>query len=616
MANTAHFMPTRTAAFASAHANRTVRPRGTPFVGWLDRTGRSIRAVAARVVSGALVINSLIATNAWAATDAWAAANGAASPNGAAAANGGAAENGAAAESAIGPDDVQRRLDELTGAGADAPVQFAAPDVLLRFYQQRDFALAWDDARARAFIEVLRAADTQGLSPSDYLIGDLPTLLALSSLDGTARIDADAELTEAFLRYAYHNRFGKVDPRQLDTSWNYARNVSSGAYAALERTIAAPDLATQLEVEVGHGAMYESLRVVLARYRRYVAAGGWKTIAAGPTLKRGVVDSRVRGLRTRLAHEGFDAPAGADPNLFDEALAKAVEVFQTHHGLASDGVVGAKTLEEINIPATALVDRLRINLERLRWVLVERTSRFVAVNIAGFEVYYIDDDRVQWNARAMVGKPYRATPIFRADMTYLVINPDWTVPPTILRNDSLPALKRDHGYLEKQRMDVVDRNGRVVNPAKIDWSNVTPKNFPYMLRQRPGPKNALGRIKFMFPNEHFVFLHDTPSRELFSREERAFSSGCIRVEHPFELAELLLKGDPKWTAETLKAAVDSERMQSISLKKPIPVLILYLTAVAFDGGKDYTFRRDIYDRDAAVLHALNAGFVYSAPTGL
>jgi hypothetical protein len=157
-------------------------------------------------------------------------------------------------------------------------------------------------------------------------------------------------------------------------------------------------------------------------------------------------------------------------------------------------------------------------------------------------------------------------------MTYLVVNPDWTVPPTILRNDSLPAIKRDRAYLDKQRMDVIERNGRVVDPSTIDWNNITAKNFPYMLRQRPGPTNALGRIKFMFPNEHFVFLHDTPSRELFNRDERAFSSGCIRVEHPFELAEILLRGDPKWTPAEVERVLKSEKTQTISLQRPVPIV--------------------------------------------
>ena len=583
MANNAHFMPYRP-RLESANANRSVHPRETPLIGSFGH----LRCISRRV--GAACAVALAAVFALAAPHA-----GAAAP---------------------GSDDVQHRLDQLTTTGADAPVQFAAPEVLLRFYQHRDFALAWDDARAAALLTILRDAQTQGLAPSDYLVGDLATLPKLSSLDGNARIDADAELTEAFLRYAYHNRFGKVDPRALDPTWNYARSVSPNAYAALERVIDAPELAAQLDIEVGHGAMYDALRQVLARYRGYAAAGGWKPVPAGPTLKPGVIDGRVKTLRARLAAEGFAAPATHDANTFDEGLGAAVRQFQTHHGLGADGVVGAKTLAEINVPAAALIDQLRVNLERLRWVLVERTPRFIAVNIAGFRVYYLDDERVQWTARAIIGKPYRATPIFRADMTYLVINPDWTVPPTILRNDSLPALRRDRSYLDKQRMDVVDRNGRIVDPSTIDWPHVTPKNFPYMLRQRPGPTNSLGRIKFMFPNEHFVFLHDTPSRDLFNRDERAFSSGCIRVEHPFELANLLLQDDPKWTPEALQQAVDSERTQTVSLKRPLPVLILYLTAVAFDGGRDYTFLRDLYDRDAAVLRALNAGFVYVAPAGL
>jgi murein L,D-transpeptidase YcbB/YkuD len=224
-------------------------------------------------------------------------------------------------------------------------------------------------------------------------------------------------------------------------------------------------------------------------------------------------------------------------------------------------------------------------------------------------VYYIEDDSVRWSARAMVGRPYRQTPIFRADMKYLVLNPDWTVPPGILRKDTLPQIRKDPTYLQRQNMDVVDAKGNIVDPATIDWT----QNFRYMLRQRPGPTNALGRVKFMFPNPHFVFLHDTPSRELFAREVRTFSSGCIRVENPLELAEILLKPNGGWNLEKLQRAVDSGVTQTISLKRPLPVLILYLTAIAFDGGRDYSFYRDVYGRDRTVLDALNAGFVYSAP---
>ena len=200
-----------------------------------------------------------------------------------------------------------QRLEQLTSSGTDEPFSFAAPDVLQRFYQQRGFALAWNDARARALVEMVRTADTQGLAPADYLVGDLPALPAFSGLTGNARIDVDFELTEALLRYAYHNRFGKVDPHELDPSWNYARNVSPGGpFAALERIVAAPDLAAQLEVEVGHGAMYDALRRVLARYRGYAAAGGWQEVPAGTDVetrqrrcarRRAAATSRRGGIR-------------------------------------------------------------------------------------------------------------------------------------------------------------------------------------------------------------------------------------------------------------------------------------------------------------------------------
>jgi murein L,D-transpeptidase YcbB/YkuD len=231
-------------------------------------------------------------------------------------------------------------------------------------------------------------------------------------------------------------------------------------------------------------------------------------------------------------------------------------------------------------------------------------------------VYYVEDDDVRWTARAVVGKPYRKTPVFRADMTYIVLNPDWTVPPTILRKDVLPAIVRDPSYLTQKRMDVVDRNGRVVDPASIDWKDVSARSFPYSIRQRPGDDNSLGRIKFIFPNPHFVFLHDTPSRELFARDERLFSSGCIRVEHPLELAEILLRADAGWTHERLIDAVDTGTLQTVYLKRPVPVMLMYLTAIAFDEGHEFTFHRDVYSRDADVLRALDAPFVYSPPEGL
>jgi murein L,D-transpeptidase YcbB/YkuD len=217
-----------------------------------------------------------------------------------------------------------------------------------------------------------------------------------------------------------------------------------------------------------------------------------------------------------------------------------------------------------------------------------------------------------WQARAQVGQPYRDTPVFRDSMRYLEFNPTWTVPPTILREDILPKIKRDPGYLAERNMQVLERSGRPVDVNTIDWPSVSARNFPYMLRQGPGPDNALGRVKFMFPNAHAIYIHDTPSKRLFTRSERTFSSGCIRVERPFELAELVLDDPVRWDQQGIQQVLDSGRTQRVNLKEPLPVLILYWTAEADANGRVH-FRKDVYGRDERVLEALNGEFRFVAP---
>lgn len=213
-----------------------------------------------------------------------------------------------------------------------------------------------------------------------------------------------------------------------------------------------------------------------------------------------------------------------------------------------------------------------------------------------------------WSTRAQVGKPYRKTPVFRDRIRYLEVNPTWTVPPTILRNDILPKVAANPVYLQQKDMQVLTHDGRPVDPTTVDWSQYPQKPFPYLLRQNPGPGNALGRIKFMFPNKYAVYLHDTPSRGLFERDQRAFSSGCIRIEHPFQLAEMLLD-DPKWTQASIEDVVASKRTTRINMADPLTVILMYWTVNNAPDGRA-VFKRDIYDRDAAVLAGLNKPFRY------
>ena len=231
-------------------------------------------------------------------------------------------------------------------------------------------------------------------------------------------------------------------------------------------------------------------------------------------------------------------------------------------------------------------------------------------------MYYVEDSKATWTTRAVVGKPYRKTPVFRAEMKYLVLNPDWTVPPTILRKDVLPKMVKDPSYLADHNMDVVDNSGCAVDPKSVDWKRYPAATFPYIIRQRPGPTNSLGLVKFIFPNPHFVFLHDTPSRDLFEKTDRSFSSGCIRIENPLDLAEILLRNKPEWNRAAIDAAIAEGTSKTIYLDQPIPVLVMYLTAIAFDDGRDFAFYRDVYERDAALSKALNAGFVYVPPKGM
>ena len=491
--------------------------------------------------------------------------------------------------------------------------RIASVIVLPDFYERRGFRRAWVESRTiEQLSRAIGDAAADGLDPRDYHQALLERLrgevAAKGQSDAALLADYDLVLTDALVRLGYHLMFGKVDPERVDPNWNMAREIHGFVPAVeIQRILETGDVYQALEREKPGHRVYVGLKRELARYREVEAAGGWPLMPAGPALRVGAIDARVPVLKRRLQATGDLVPGGLDTSTrYDSALATAVRTFQRRMGADDDGVLGEGTRSALNVPVGKRIEQIRLNLERGRWVLHHLDSTFVVVNIAGYNVAYVRDGRTVWRSRAVVGLPYRRTPIFRDTITYLVFNPTWTVPPGILARDMLPLLKRGGIRALPEGMRVLDRSGRRVAASGIDWSAYSASSFPFTLRQDPGPRNALGLVKFMFPNRYLVYLHDTPSRELFNESARAFSSGCIRVERPFELAELLL-GDANWTSDSTARVLATGRTRTVNLRRPTPVLLLYWTAWADDEGR-VSFRPDVYQRDVRLARALNEPF--------
>jgi len=507
---------------------------------------------------------------------------------------------------------IRMHVEELrVGGRLEALGQpIASREVLPHVYENREFAPAWKTLRqVDGLLEMLDESYLEGLDPNDYHTAALRAFRAtatdLETLAPNDRALFDMLLTDSIIRLGYHLRFGKVDPGALDPNWNSSRTLGADEDAAvtIQKAIDAPSLREFASKVIPRVFLYERFKTALAQYRAIEANGGWPTVPAGPTLQPGATDERVPALAARLAVTGDLPPeAVAQGTSYGVELVAAVRRFQLRHGLTADAVIGPATLAALNVPVATRIDQLRVSLERARWVFYDPESEFLVVNVAGFQLYLVKRGEIIYRTRVQVGRPYRQTPIFRAEMTYLVVNPTWTVPPTILRNDIVPAVRRNPDYLASRHIDVFSFSGAPVDPATADWSG---RNPPYRLVQRPGDDNALGRIKFMFPNEHSVYLHDTPSRDLFDRDARAFSSGCIRVENPFELAGLLL-GSGK-SRERLDALVAAGRTETVFLPRPMTVMLLYWTAEVDAEGR-VAFFPDVYGRDAGVIAALKQPF--------
>jgi len=494
-------------------------------------------------------------------------------------------------------------------------------EVLPSFYERRLYRPAWSDKRgptrlADDLVGSLRRADLEGLRSEDYHLAGIVAVLAAVRADAKRGpaiapdrwAELDLLLTDAFLVYGAHLLAGRVDPETLRPEW-VANRRSADVAAVLEAALASGHIAGALEKLTPHHQGYRRLREALARYREVAARGGWPAIPDGSTLQRGGRGPPVEALRERLRLEDDLGPAEeGDAGLFDEALEQAVKKFQRRHGLEPDGAVSAATLAALNVRVERRVEQLELNLERWRWLPQDLGRRHIIVNIAAFELEVVDDEAVVLSMRVVVGRPYNRTPVLSDTMRYLVLNPYWHVPRSIAAEELLPKVRRDPSYLARYKVRVFpgsSPDAREVDPATVDWSAVTPAAFPFRLRQDPGPLNALGRIKFMFLNKYNVYLHDTPARPLFERTQRDFSHGCIRIQHPIDLAVYLLRQDPRWSRDALLDTLDEAVDRTVPLPEPMPIHLLYWTAWADEDGT-IQFRPDIHGRDAPLLTALRA----------
>lgn len=524
------------------------------------------------------------------------------------------------AEETEGEAALRSQVEYLTATGYldGSEVEISARILIAELYERRNFAPAWNDPdQVAELISLIEASAADGLNPLDYHLKAIKDAQKHDAgRDAIAAVDRarqDILLTDGLVRLTYHSFFGKVNPKGLDPNWNFRRELNDvDPVAVMQRLIDAESLTESLEALAPRGWVYWRLQAVLADYRALEASGGWPQIPEGPTLKPGEADERLAILQQRLLTTGDLSSVQMPPRqTYDDSLVDGVRRFQERHGLDADGVIGPATLKALNVPVAQRIVQLEVNLERARWVMGNIEDDFILVNIAGFRAYVIRDREVAWKTRVQVGTEYRQSPVFRDEMKYVDINPTWTVPYSIATKDILPKVQRDPAYLDDRNFTVKDRSGAVVDPSDVDWSRLSRSNFPYTLVQRPGASNALGRVKFMFPNQHAVYLHDTPSRALFDRAGRAFSSGCIRVEHPFELAEILL-GDQGWTQQRFQEVLDAGTTKSVYLSRPLPVYLLYWTAEVVDDGRVY-FYNDVYNRDTAIAKALDEPFRLEPP---
>ena len=523
---------------------------------------------------------------------------------------------------------------------------------LPKLYEERNYVPLWIEngrpsSQAYEMIEIIRNSDNEALDPDYYNISEIESILKRieqdrysgDSYEALDLAELELLLSNSFLTYTHDLHYGRVRAEQINLE------LFSG-----ERPVNLPKLlVTAIETDQVQGTlegllpkypMYTKLRISLKEYREIAAKGGWQPVAYGDKFKKGARGQRVLALSKRLKVTGELDSSTPGSEVFDDSLDQAVRKYQQRNGLYVDGVVGESTIEALNVPVEERISQIELTMERWRLLPQYLGNRYILVNIANYHLYGVENNYDTINMRIVVGKPQWNTPMFSEEMTHLIINPYWNIPPSIFKDDIVPRIKEDSEYMSKLSIDalglktpekIVVEEAEVVevvenveatevtdgdNTGEQELSEVEIQNKKaqeeyiakvlsgkYRLRQNPGPGNPLGRIKFLFPNKHSIYLHDTPNRGFFKKAQRNFSHGCIRVEKPLELAEFVLSSNPSWTQDTIQSSINKMKTKTVHLDEAITVYILYFTTWVDNEGY-VNFHKDIYGLDKTLYNAL------------
>jgi len=485
----------------------------------------------------------------------------------------------------------------------ELPIQRIRP-ALKAHYVDNGGTIYWvGTGRMTPFIQRLQRAADDGLNPDDYPIEPLIAVRdAIDPDDPQSAARAELYFSSFFVAYAADLKIGRVIPQKVDPRLFRSR-----------KTIDVLRVLTDLNKQREPGKFlasfepknpqYQALKRMLKLYHAVDASGGWGTVDPGAMLKPGAKDPRVPQIRTLLQATGdYEwAKAPGDPLVYDQQLVIAVQRFQGRHGLEAKGNIGNQTIQAMNVPASERVKQIMLNMERWRWMPDNLGDDHIIVNIAAFELQQVQEDTIVDRMKVVVGAPATQTPEFTGEMAYVEFNPTWTVPYSIATKEMLPRLKQNPSAYAADFE--VFRNGKLTSWGSIGWASYGPGNFPFTFRQKPGPKNALGKVKFMLPNKHDIYLHDTPSKDKFLQTSRAFSHGCIRLSRPIDFAYDITSRIQGWSKSRVNEVLAGEKTTRAMLPKKIPVHLMYGTAFRGDAGT-IEFRPDVYGRDRKLYNAL------------